>query len=491
MVRRPSNRSYSKLTNLGGGIAAAGSALPRDPVRILFFALIVVSISRFAEHIRFLAAMRPALLLTMAALTAAVFARASFSPRNLQNTWPPKVMYALAFVACVSAAFGISLGSSAKFFLEVYVKVLVFALLVIAAIRYVRDLRLFVWAYVISVGILSYFSLFVFSLSRASGSYNLRLSGMYTYDSNDAGLVMVVGIPLTLLTLETSGKRGKLVSVLILLGMGASLARGGSRGAFLGLLVVGSLLLIAAKHVGLVKRLSILGALVVALLVAAPPGYWRQMQTIADLTEDYNWQVEAGRKAIWSRGLGYMMQRPIFGLGVGNFGRAEGTISEHARNAIAGEGVRWYAPHNSFIQAGAEMGVPGLALFATLVFGVIVAPIRARRRMGRDWLKQGVDRRFLYLACMYLPIAMAGFAVCGSLLSFAYMDPAYLLAAYAAGLQVCSMQLRQSTANPSTSRDSSRTTTLGPPATRALRSSPHPGHRAATNAIRHPSRGAT
>jgi O-antigen ligase len=377
----------------------------------------------------------------LAALAAAVFVKGAFASDNLRDTWPPKVIYGLAIAACVSAAFGISLGSSARFFLEVYLKTLVFALLLIAATRNVRDLRLFVWAYVLSVGILSYFSISVFRLGSFTSSHTLRLSNLYTYDANDVGLVMVVGIPLTLLTLETSGRRGKIVCSLILLGMGVSLARGGSRGAFLGLLSVGLLLLLVARHISLAKRMAVLAALVVALGVAAPPGYWRQMQTMTRPTEDYNWQVKSGRIAIWSRGLGYMKQRPVFGLGVGNFSRAEGTMSELARSAEPGVGVRWFAPHNSFLQAGAEMGLPGLLLFSTLVIGVIVMPPRLRRRMPRYWLRSGPNQRFAYLACTYLPVAMVGFAVCGFFLSFAYMDLVYLLAAFAAGLEISARQM--------------------------------------------------
>src|SRR5207247_11224361 len=45
----------------------------------------------------------------------------------------------------------------------------------------------------------------------------------------------------------------------------------------------------------------------------------------------------------------------------------EGTISPLARLQERGRGVRWGAAHNTFIQVGAELGVPGLLLFIGLI----------------------------------------------------------------------------------------------------------------------------
>ena len=48
----------------------------------------------------------------------------------------------------------------------------------------------------------------------------------------------------------------------------------------------------------------------------APPGYWDQMGTILEPTEDYNWSDPIGRRQIMIRGMGYIAQYPVFGLGV-------------------------------------------------------------------------------------------------------------------------------------------------------------------------------
>jgi len=162
------------------------------------------------------------------------------------------------------------------------------------------------------------------------------------------------------------------------------------------------------------------------------------MRTTFHPTEDYNWTAAGGRKETWLRGLEYMRSYPVFGLGIGNFGRAEGTISERARNWEPWmPGIRWSAPHNSFLEAGAELGVVGLILWSSLVLGGIAAMYRLHRRLPRSWQRGNRDQRFLYLLTMYLPVSLTGFAVSGFFVSFAFLDPIFILGAYMTGVYVC------------------------------------------------------
>ena len=70
----------------------------------------------------------------------------------------------------------------------------------------------------------------------------------------------------------------------------------------------------------------------------------------------------------------------VFGVGPNNFGTAEGRLSPFADRQQYGIGVRWNAPHNSFIQVGAELGVPGLVLFVGMIASTFVALRRLVRR---------------------------------------------------------------------------------------------------------------
>lgn len=405
-----------------------------DPFRTLVFLLTIVTISRVHQQYSFLSAFRPALLLVAGAGIYAVLNWRALNQEGLFRTWPPRIMVALLGWACLSAVFGLSLGGSATFILDTYSKVIIYALLVVMAIRRVEDLSLMIWAYVISCGILVWMAMFVFDMSQAAGTHNLRLQNLHKYDSNDLGLVLMVGLPLTLLTLQTSAAKGKLFSALVLVGIGSVIAKSGSRGAFVTFVVVGVWMLIALKQVSVVKRAGFVAVALLALLASAPPGYWEQMNTITEPTEDYNWEEDYGRRKIALRGLKYTSQYPVFGLGINNFPRAEGTISEMAQRA--GGNIRWKAAHNSYVQASSEMGVPGFFLWLFLVFGGLVSARRLRKRLPQGWRYGDAGQRFLHQTTVYLPIAFLAFAVNSFFLSFAWVDHLYFLGALLAGLYV-------------------------------------------------------
>jgi O-antigen ligase len=398
--------------------------------------LTILTISRVHEHYHLLEKSRPALLLVIASIGYAYLNPRYLTGTNVWRFWPMRLVAALGVLACCSVAFGISLGGSALFVLNSYAKTLAYAFLIAVSIRHVRDLFTFVWAYVISCGILSFFSIFVFGIHKASNSYVTRLAGLYTYDSNDLCVVMMVGLPLTLLLLTVERGTKRWFLLLILIGISATIARSGSRGGFLGFIAVGAAGLILVKGVSAARRVAVLAAALFALAVGAPPGYWQQMRTILSPKDDYNYSDREGRKAVMERGIGYMDQYPAFGLGIDNFARAECTISPKIASLELNGPMRCTAPHNSYLQAGAELGFPGFLVWTSLVMGAIVAPLRLRRRLPRSWLRGSDAERFIYGATSFFPVAMTGFAVTCFFVSFAWMDPVYFMAALLTGLYV-------------------------------------------------------
>ena len=432
----PTGRGRSSIPFAG---ALATLRFPKDSYRIALFLLLVVSISRVHQNFGFIAAVRPALLLFLFATAYALSVPSSLRERPVLRDWLAKTTVALFAAACASALFGLSLGSAAKFILDDFSKTVVFTLILIAGIRAPRDLYMFVWAYVISCGILAWMALFVFGLQSDGGA--MRLNNMHTYDANDLGVVLVVGLPLILLTASVAKGRGKTASFLILIGAGVSIARTGSRGAFLGLIVVGAVLLVVATQVSLVKRVLAVGVVFVTLIMAAPPGYWARMKTITKPTEDYNWQLKDGRKEVAKRGIGYLLQYPVFGVGIHNFSRAEGTISEKARYHVEGTGIRWTAAHNSYIEAAAELGFVGLSMWLALLIGGAVSAARLRRLLPRAWAMADPARRFVYLSTTYVPLSYLAFASTCAFVSFAYLTPLYVLVAFTVGLHECARQL--------------------------------------------------
>ena len=86
-----------------------------DPLRTALFVLTILNISRVHQHYPMLARMRPALLLVVASIGYAYLKPRYLSPTNVLKRWPMRLVLILGILACCSAAFGISLGRSARF----------------------------------------------------------------------------------------------------------------------------------------------------------------------------------------------------------------------------------------------------------------------------------------------------------------------------------------------------------------------------------------
>ena len=442
--------------------------------------ILILTVGRIHEHYGFLRPLRPAMLCTLIALGMAFMLPRALAPGGLFRTWTPKVMLGITALACISAPFGLSLGASGAFLLNVYSRVLIFAFLLVLAIRNAGDLRFFIWMYLVSAAFVCYLAIFVLDLKQAYGTHVARLDaegGMY--DANDIGVILTIAIPLALLVFQTSRWRGKVFAALLLLGIAWTIALSGSRGAFIGLVAIGLVLLVRLNHVSLVKRLAFVIVLGGGLAYAAPEGYWKQMETMLHPKDDYNLSADDGRVKVWKRGIGYMLSYPLTGLGVANFGRAEGTISEKAKHHERGTGLMFTAAHNSFVQAGAELGIGGLVLFCALVFGGMRSIKRLGRRMPRAWASGDDEQRFLVMSARYLPLTLISFAVTGFFVSFAYASTPYLLAAFVSGLIVATERRLAQDALASGAAPAPAASTRGPGfrSARTLVASPTPAGR--------------
>jgi O-antigen ligase len=426
-------------------------SMSRDPFRVAMLVLIVVNLSRIHQSLPQLAPYRPGVLLTGIVAAIAFLKPGYLAKGSLFRSWPMKLMAAFLVAACLSVPFGISPGSSGKAMLDSYFKTIVFASLVVVSVRNVRDFYTVTWAMVITNGILSYMALFVFQMADYGDLARLDQHG-YTYDANDVGCVLVTGIGVTLVHMRSSQRVGRWISFAILILMCASIAKTGSRGAMVGLVGAGVALLTLGHGVSLGGRLLAVAGAVVGLTIWAPKGYWKQMQTILDPQEDYNYSAWDGRRHVALRGVGYMLQYPVFGIGIDNFSKAECTISDRARNLLPGMPIRCTPPHNSYVQAGAELGVPGLIMWLVFIGGGTVAPVLLRRKMPRRWKTGDAEERHLYAAAALLPVTFVGYGLTSLFLTFAWMEYSYMLMAVLAGLYSATRyKLLQNASNPTPS----------------------------------------
>jgi hypothetical protein len=407
------------------GQRARTTSLYRDPFRLCLVLLIIVTMSKFGGYFALLRLIRPALLLFAISVIYALLHSKKLILSNFRNSVTVRLLCAIGLVAVCSVPFGISLGRAATFFLDNFSKTLAITFLMIATVRDLSDLRRLTWAFTFAGILLAFLSIFVVGISKVTGGVS--------YDANDVGVFMVMTLPLTILFVQSAAsKQERLLALTGVALLAATLVKTQSRGAFIGAVVVFAALLLV-PGVNASRRLFFVAAATVTMLVAAPSGYWASMQSIlSDPKADYNWDAVNGRRNIARRGIQYMRMYPVFGVGINNFAMAEGTISDKARNQIPGHGIRWAAPHNSFVQAGAETGLTGLIFWVSLVLANVMMPFRLARRIPKAWRKGTSDQRFLALSALYLPIAQIGFAVTAFFVSFAWLEPLYFLSALVA-----------------------------------------------------------
>lgn len=304
-------------------------------------------------------------------------------------------------------------GGSVGILRTILVKVVLMYFVVIGAVRHPGDVQRLAGAYVASVMLYA-----VMVLIRFHGNPDaIRTRGLYDYDSNDFATLIASTVPVALHLVV--GRKWRVPRLVGIGGLGALLLAfiwANSRGGFLALLAAALVILIGYRVVSAPVRIGVAFVAVLGFALAAGPSFWARMNTITNANEDYNMTSSEGRWQLWTRGLGYMEARPVFGVGVGGFPSAEGMLSPVARDARAhGRGEKWSEPHNSFVEIGSELGVPGLLLFLTMLW----TSVRGLRGLQDPGL------------AVSLVAAVTAFAVGGFFLSMAYKEMLYVLLALA------------------------------------------------------------
>ncbi len=323
-------------------------------------------------------------------------------------------------------------GMSVSFLLNDFLKTFMMMLLIVTTARGFVDLERYAAVQVIGGVVYCLFVLTRFKVD-ASG----RLGSLEYYDANDLAMLLVGTVPLILYFLRRGAPKRMRLAALVAMGTYlVTIERTGSRGGFLGLIAVALFLLLTFRALPARVRLgSVVGAALI-LGVVASDRYWNMMQTLLHIREDYNWSGHAdeGRMEVWKRGLGYMWQRPLTGVGVQAFTTAEGTISPIAQRQDYGVGVKWSAAHNALVQIGAELGVPGLLAFVAL----IVVAFRTMGRVSRHRPDDTPERRSEAAMAQALRACLVGYCVTAFFLSQAYAAYLYSLLGLVTAVSVLS-----------------------------------------------------
>jgi len=247
-----------------------------------------------------------------------------------------------------------------------------------------------------------------------AGGYRAGYSS--SYDPNDFAYVMIGLLPIVITFGVISRARKRLVYFGIACIVTTAILLTQSRGGLLGLaleIVVMTFLLPVARRGQLQFRISTFGVFArAALLVLIGGVMWQvlpetahtRLESVTTLSSDYNVNStegpQAGRLGIWGRNLPLILVRP-WGFGADSFEVVDGRFA----------GGQYRAPHNTFLQALMELGMPGFILYiATIVSAIRYLRVPTEDRQTEIIAAQDEPRAFARgLGAGLMGLCLSGF----------------------------------------------------------------------------------
>jgi putative inorganic carbon (hco3(-)) transporter len=315
-------------------------------------------------------------------------------------------------------------------------KTVLYNILIVSLLTTRKRLHGFLITYAAAIGYLgltscwSYFhggSVFAQGIDRAQGLTNAG------GDPNSLAITLVTALPFALLLLGEGSKKFRVFAIATCLVNVVTLVLTGSRTGFLCLMMLIVVFTLTRKK-GLLLA-PVMAVLILGIWMAMPAEYKARYTTVENLKDDESYQ---NRIISWKSGLHMFEDRPLTGVGMGNFSYANGLKYWPIKN-----GVRiWLQPHNVYVQMIAETGLLGSIAFCVFVISMITTNKRMKAELKDSdvppWMK-------------YFPTA-AGFSIlgllfCGYSAHLLYRHTWYEIAAMTAALAIIVERERQSAGN--------------------------------------------
>jgi len=333
------------------------------------------------------------------------------------------VMAAILAVGALSLLGAYWRGQAFQTLLDLAKQVVVFFLIVnLATDR--RRVRILLWSLVLLNAWLGFSQLTGYKLASSSATLIRLGTGTDSFLGNsvDFAVALAVALPFAVFFIFAERSRILRVGALLLAGLFvASLVATGARAGAVGLAVLAVVMWLKSP------RKAVGFALVASLLVGwwylSPPSYHQQVLSIADYEQDPS---ALGRIEAWRAAREMLTNRPLTGVGIGNFSTARAL-------AYSPPGQQnWLTVHNIVLQAGAEMGLLGLFVYSLLVFFVFGDNRRTRRaaeQVGGD-----AGRWYRNIANA-MDASLIGFLATSFFVTTLYYPHLYLIAGIAVALK--------------------------------------------------------
>jgi O-antigen ligase len=382
--------------------------------------LVLVSVGRVQELFPILSPFRLGLIaLVLNALALMVTLNIKDIVFKMRILPQPKLVLVILILAVFTVPFSVWSGESLNFILNSFVRVVFAFFVFLHVMKDERDIKGVVWA-----GLLAVFLLGAMGLLGYVGG---RLQVSSTYDANDLAFVMVCFIPLVYYLSKTGGNLNRIGCYMLLGLMIVVVISTASRGGFIGLASIFAVILLKERRNKL-KTLIISVFIGFLVMSFAGPDYWQRMGTIFD-KNDYNYEAGAGRIELWKRGIGMIIDNPLIGAGIGQYNVAEGLLHQGQ------SGWKWSTAHNSYLQIGVELAIPGLIVYLIMLVKSIIVARKLQITSGPFG-----SAPFLLATASGLEVGFYGYCVSSIFLSQAYSPVLFYFLALITALYAVSLK---------------------------------------------------
>jgi O-antigen ligase len=346
-----------------------------------------------------------------------------------------KVLAALTLWCLICVPFAYWQGGALATLVNDWMKMLVLFVLMVNVILTVKQLRIAIWICVLCATVVSVTAIVGFMLHGsldASGRLTALVNGPYA-GANYFAVTIVLMLPFALFDAFLHPRI--IVRILSFVCCGifvvATLLTQ-SRAGIAGMVLVSMLFLWQLRKWGKsLTRIFVITALLVPLAaVLTPHGVWVRFSTlfedydVSSLSPTSGLRMAAGsqkeRLQLIYKAVTLTLDRPIFGVGMGDFSSAS------AHTWTSGSGRDWVQTHNTYLQISSELGIPGLALYITL----LVVTFRTLRR-ARDQIPEGgpgTKPYMLRLLCDATRVSLIGYLLTSAFANVGYQPYYFIIA---------------------------------------------------------------
>jgi O-antigen ligase len=365
----------------------------------------------------------------VAILAALTYLGSMLSAGKPLTVWPLelRMLCAIMALAVLFMPFAISAQDTIDVFSETFFKIVLIFILIINLVTSHKRLCLLLKVMLMCASGLAIGAIIDFLSGKyTKGRIEGVVGGMFS-NPNDLAVALTLLVPLAVVLALTSKGLPRLAYIVCttILTIGVLITL--SRGAFLGLIAMGSFLLWRLK-----PRFFLGWAVAALLLIGAFSmmiGSGNRLSTILDPATDETGSAQE-RQMIFQRAAVVAARHSLIGVGMGNFHHYS---------------IRELKAHNAYLEAWAELGIAGLIAYLTLIF----APFRALRdlELRTAGLQDEVAKQGYYLS-LGLQATLAAYLVSSCFSSLQYQWYLYYPVAFGVALRAIHAHERSSVTQP-------------------------------------------